>query len=265
MGDAFTVPYIENFDNSADFDLFTVIDKNQDGILWKYSSNYQCAYCSFTSTQGNDDWLLTPELKLEGGRKYNLSYVARRGMEEYPQMLGASFGRGLDVDNYTEVVPVTTLASSNFQRFNASVKVASDGNYHFGFHDLTTLNSYRTYLDSISVTAGPKLSAPDSVTNMRITIDPDGYGEATLVFNAPTTDIDGNTLNSISRIEIYRQAEGDHLIKTFDNVTPGQELTLRPSTDSTSTPSRHTPERMPESPACAPCMWASTRPCPPQR
>ena len=229
VGDAFTVPYIENFDNSADFDLFTVIDKNQDGIRWKYSSNYQCAYCSFTSTQGNDDWLLTPELKLEGGRKYNLSYVARRGMEEYPQMLGASFGRGLDVDNYTEVVPVTTLASSNFQRFNASVKVASDGNYHFGFHDMTTLNSYRTYLDSIHVTAGPKLSAPDSVTNMRITIDPEGYGEATLAFNAPTTDIGGNALNSISRIEIYRKAEGDHLIKTFDNVAPGQQLTFTDS------------------------------------
>lgn len=227
VGDAFDVPYYENFDNAEDFNLFTVVDNNNDGASWGYSSNYSCAYCTFNSAQSNDDWLITPELHLNAGRQYKFSFVARRGMQDYPQKIAAGFGRELDPSAYSEIIPVTELASTAFQRFQGAVNVKEEGNYHFGVHNVSMLDCYRTYLDSIAVTEGPKLSAPDSVASFTIKPDPDGYGSAVLHFVAPRTDVIGNKLdNKLSRIDIYRHAETDELVKSLSNVSPGQEFTI---------------------------------------
>lgn len=226
IGDACEVPYTELFNTVEDFNLFTVIDANEDGRTWEYHSDNGVVYCSFSSQHANDDWLITPEIHLTPGRKYNFSFSGRRGMSDYKQQLSASFGQGLDPSTYTEVVPLTDLPSNQWAKLKATVTVKADGLYHFGLHDQSPMDGYRTYVDSIMVTEGPLLTSPDSATNVTITPGDYGVGEATITFRAPTKAINGQTLTSLSKVEIRRIAETNVLIHTFNTVTPGQELTF---------------------------------------
>lgn len=229
VGDACEVPYEEYFNTEEDFNLFTVIDANKDGRTWEYHSENGVVYCSFSSRQANDDWLITPEIHMVPGRKYNFSFSGRRGMSDYAQQVSASFGEGLDPAAYKEVVPLTDLPSNQWAKLKATVTVNAEGNYHFGLHDQSPMDGYRTYVDSIMVTQGPLLSSPDSVTNVMITPGDYGVGEATITFRAPTKAINGTALSSLSKVEVRRRAETEVLVHTFTNVTPGQQLTFTDS------------------------------------
>lgn len=226
IGDACEVPYEEYFNTEEDFNLFTIVDANNDGSTWEYNATNGVAYCTFSSMQASDDWLITPEIHLTPGRKYNFSFSARRGMTSYLQQIGASFGEGLDPSTYTEIVPRTNLPENAWVNLKTTVTVKADGVYHFGLHDQSPVDGYRTYVDSILVTEGPLLSSPDTVTDLTIVPGDYGVGEATLTFRAPTKAINGQTLSSISKIEVRRRAETEDLIHTFTNVTPGQQLTF---------------------------------------
>ena len=224
IGEAFSVPYVEYFNTEDDFNLFTVIDSNKDGITWGWSKENGCAYCSFNFNMHADDWLITPEIYLEAGRKYNFQFSARRSLSDYSQRVSASFGKDLDPSAYTEIIPLTEIQGNTFEHFKASVRITEEGNYHFAIHDQSIMDAFRTYVDSIIVTAGPLLTAPDTVTNLKLVADPDGYGEAVISFNAPIKDMMGNALTNISKIEIYRTAENTKLIHTIDNPSPGAAL-----------------------------------------
>ena len=226
IGDACEVPYTEFFNTEEDFNLFTVIDANNDGRTWEWNEDYGVAYCSFSSMQANDDWLITPEVHLLPGRKYNFSFSGRRGMSDYRQQVSASYGLGLDPANYKEIIPLTDLPSNQWGTNKASFIVNAEGNYHFGLHDQSPMDGYRTYVDSIMVTEGPLLTAPDSATNIRIKPGDYGVGQATITFCAPTHAINGTRLSSLSKIEIRRKAEFDDLIHTFTEVAPGQEYSF---------------------------------------
>lgn len=102
------------FNTEEDFNLFTIVDANNDGSTWEYNATNGVAYCTFSSMQASDDWLITPEIHLTPGRKYNFSFSARRGMTSYLQQIGASFGEGLDPSTYTEIVPRTNLPENEW-------------------------------------------------------------------------------------------------------------------------------------------------------
>lgn len=67
--------FVERFDSQAAFDKFKVIDNNQDGSTWSWDKDKQNARCQYSSnSQSSDDWLLTLEQTLKGGRVYGVSY-----------------------------------------------------------------------------------------------------------------------------------------------------------------------------------------------
>lgn len=226
IGEAYQVPYEEMFNTTEDFEVYTVIDNNKDGRTWGYSETSQMVFCTFSSSQANDDWLITPEIRLQGGRKYNFSFSARRGMNDYSQQLSASFGQGVDPSAYKEIIPLTELPDNQWRKLKATVLVNKDGVYHFGLHDQSPMDGYRTYVDSIFVTEGPLVTAPDTVTNFRVVPGEEGIGEATVSFNVPTRAINGQALSSVSKVEVRRIAEFDELVHTFTDVKLGERLSF---------------------------------------
>ena len=71
-------PYIEDFASDSALDQFTIIGR------WKYNkSGYM--YASYTD---GDDWLITPAIKLAGGKTYRLSFDAKADWGSfYPEKL----------------------------------------------------------------------------------------------------------------------------------------------------------------------------------
>ncbi len=88
------LPY-SNALNTADlFNQFTVIDANSDNKTWAFST-YACY--SYNSAAAADDWLISPGIKLEAGKNYNLSFNAYAGIVSYPEKLEVKIASANDM------------------------------------------------------------------------------------------------------------------------------------------------------------------------
>lgn len=161
LGEALGIPYSENFYNKNNFDLFTVIDANDDGATWKYkATNYQYSdnlqYASIVASKilADDDWLLTPPLKMEKKYRYKLAYKAKKqySPSDYNQLLEVAVGQGTDVAAYKQVVEPMSINVVSFTEVSRNFVVPVDGIYHIGFHAFSKANSDELGLDDINVT-----------------------------------------------------------------------------------------------------------------
>ncbi len=71
-GNAVALPFVCPFDSQSDFEMFSVKDNDGDGSTWFYDAS------AGNVTSGGawgtpDDWLLFPELTLQGGRESSTS------------------------------------------------------------------------------------------------------------------------------------------------------------------------------------------------
>lgn len=81
VGEAFSIPYSENFSNSENFKLFTVIDANKDGTTWVWED--QRVKGCYSLKESMNDWLITPPLKFEADYIYTLRFkMQTRGYKE---------------------------------------------------------------------------------------------------------------------------------------------------------------------------------------
>jgi hypothetical protein len=221
--DAKTLPYVNNFDSQDDFNQFTVKDVDGDGSTWAFDSNRQAANSS--GTWGTpDDWLISPALKMSADREYSVSFKTFSAYDAYNQKYNVVLGQGDDVSAYKDTLIADIVVKyTTPQVMSAKFRVKSDGDYHLSFHIFESSPFYGAVIDSLSILEMTKFSAPDSVTNLKVSAGGNGALNATLNFIAPTKDYGGNALKSISKIEVKR--DNDVLVKTFDNPKPGDALT----------------------------------------
>lgn len=222
-GEAVNPPYLNTFDNESDFDFLTVIDNNNDGNSWKWDRWGKQA--EFTSGwSGNDDWLVSPPIKLKKGYSYLFHFSASVSSSYNKHTFSASMGKAASAQALIkEVIPEQELQGAT-KTYKQEVRVDEDGTYYFGIH--ATTSDYEGYLDvdSFGIDEGISLAAPDSVTNLKVVAGEQGALTANISFNAPTMAANGTQLasNGISKIEIWR---GEQLVKTFDAPAPGSALT----------------------------------------
>lgn len=72
-GTAVGIPFINSLKTQEDFDVWTIVDNNNDGTSWIFNPNTftQYMYCANEA----DDYLFTPKLKLEAGKQYQVRYA----------------------------------------------------------------------------------------------------------------------------------------------------------------------------------------------
>ena len=219
-GDAFTVPFSDDLSGDDTYDLYTIIDANDDGTQWNPSMNAFSYFYSFVNSA--DDWVITPPIKLQTGYSYKFSFSIRAGSSYGTEKFATAYGQGTNPSAYTELTPVQELQESNYTTIEQTFEVASDGEYRFGVHALSDANQYGLYVTNFSVTAESLSSAPDSVTNIQIMPAELGELKATLRFNAPSVDTGNNKLDKLTKVEIYRN--GENLLTTFENPAAGELL-----------------------------------------
>ncbi|MCM1369983.1 MAG: hypothetical protein NC204_06370 [Candidatus Amulumruptor caecigallinarius] len=61
------------FDSEAATGGFTAIDANHDGFTWSWSESDMAYRTYFNRAKDNDDWLVTPALRLEAGKVYEFT------------------------------------------------------------------------------------------------------------------------------------------------------------------------------------------------
>lgn len=212
-------PYDCDFDSEDDLDPYTIIDANEDESTWSIDTGNSSAKCSYNSENDMDDWLILPAAQLEGGKLYQLTLLVRSANDFFPERFEAKIGTAPTAEAMTTTLIEPTELTTGFnEEYITSINIENTGIYYIGIHGISDADQFFLYVDKVSIAAGVSTQAPAAVKDFKVTPNYDGLAEATLTFTTPTTDIKGDNLSSISKIEITRD---DEVVMTSKNPSVG--------------------------------------------
>lgn len=235
IGNAMTVPFDDYFTNRAMFDIYTVVDANNDGATWKYH-HYTYTYSGGTENyarmdahkeNADDDWLLLPQLTLEAGGVYEISFTAKKQFlsEGCNQLLEVAAGRGTDVKKFNIILDPTVVADVNFAPFKATFSADADADYHFAIHAISDAGSAALDLDEVHVKQLASGKSPVAPTDITLVPDPKGLLKAEVSMTAPTEKFNGDKLAKVDRIEVLDAEE--RVLGSVADVAAGAKATVQ--------------------------------------
>ena len=154
------LPYSNDF-STADLQRhFTVIDANGDGNTWTADSENGDFTISYADE--NDDWLVSPAIKLVAGKKYHVAFDSKVQSSYYPETFEVKAATEATAEALAagvEVLASQTIRNATEQTYeNNGFTVSTTGYYHIGIHN-TSKDQWQQYVDNFLVEAAP-ISAP---------------------------------------------------------------------------------------------------------
>lgn len=234
FGQGSNLPCRFDFATREDYDLFTVIDANGDwdGDYnwggWMYGPDFKfireedgtCAIYCYHPDNAADDWLITPPVTVEQGKKYRVKFALwTRGDRE---KIEVTAGPANTVAAQKVILPAAEYTHKERRTFTCDFTAEADGNHYIGFHMLSAKKRFYCMVGDIEIDAVPDEDAPAAVSNLTVTPAPAGDTKATLTFTAPDRTIGGAALAALDRICIYH-GTAENPVHTL-NATPGQAL-----------------------------------------
>ena len=241
LGDALEVPFTEDFYKEEGFNRFTVVDANEDGVYnqytgWKGQWTHFYKYSQYSGStvygasitagsQADDDWLISPAIRVEKDNRYELSFEANKSYatSNYDQKMEVYMGIGDDVTTY-ELLETCDIDDVNMKKFSNEWTPSADGLYRIAFHAISNANSDRLLLTNVKFDMLVAGNAPQAPTDMTITPNEKGLLTATVALTAPMKSVSGDDLSEITKVEV-QNADGQ-VVGTTENVTPGEPCTI---------------------------------------
>ena len=228
VGDALEPPYYQPFEDASSFNTVEVIDANTDDFTWEWAEesmfNEQgVAKLSLYSDESYginlDEWLLTPEIHLEAGKSYKVSF--RAATTTGSDNMEVRYGTGLEVSKYKNVMPEVNITQTGLTEYTGTIVSDKDQKIRVGFHVKKDNWKGVIKLDDIRVSAGASDTAPAACENLEVTAAPEGALKATVKFTTPSTDVTGAALASISKVSVYCD---ETLVKEIENPAVGASV-----------------------------------------
>ncbi|MDE5975184.1 MAG: hypothetical protein K2G69_01405, partial [Muribaculaceae bacterium] len=91
------VPFITSFDTQSEFDLWTIVDVTSGGKVWNYDEDNHRLRHPWSIDNEIDDYIISPGLKMDGSKTYNVSFDAYQMVEGYDEHVMLYFGQTQDV------------------------------------------------------------------------------------------------------------------------------------------------------------------------
>ncbi|MDE6487611.1 MAG: choice-of-anchor J domain-containing protein [Muribaculaceae bacterium] len=212
-------PYTNDFADDGALDGYTIIDGNDDGKRWVLSGGQ--ARIEYNSTLPMDDWLVTPAIKLEGGKAYKVTF-STHGQGNFPERLEAMWGAAPTADALTNVLvaPMQVVGVVPID-CEGWILPETTGSYYIGIHGISDPDSFYLFVDDLSIETGVSGAAPAAPSDFKAMPDYNGATTATITMTAPTVDFNGEELSSLDRIELARDGE---VVHTWTEPAPGEAL-----------------------------------------
>lgn len=216
-------PYLNEFSDVQSLDAWTIEDSNGDNETWVYDSDEEGVTISFGPAE-SDDWLISPPVRLEKGKAYYISFDVRGRSTTWHQLVELKYGRQPEGESMTYLLdgPVK-LVDQKFVTIGNLLVPEEDGIYYIGLHDISEAEQLAVLCDNFRILEGVSVFAPGGASGLMITPDTDGALCAEVNFVSPDTDIAGDALTSIDRIEINRNGE---FIRTIENPGIGTPVSF---------------------------------------
>lgn len=220
---AVDVPYTFNLTQDLT-DLLTVIDNNNDGKTWSYSSSTG-TYYSYSETNNADDYLVSLPINLVAGKNYLVTVNACASSATYPEKFEVKVGKEATVAALTQtVIAETELTSKEAEDFEGQFSVTENGQYYIAIHATSDANMWNLIVNSLSIELGAEPTAPAAVADLAAEAGAEGALEVTLSFTAPAKAVNGTELTGTENIKIYRDGA---LVNTLADVAVGSEQTWK--------------------------------------
>lgn len=227
-GKGFEVPYHNPFDDETSMNLFYVTDGNNDGSTWKWSKHQSKTAYIFTGTDFNkpqDDWLITPGIDMKAGNRYELTYTVCANMNDgrFLDRMEVKYGKGIDPSKYAVAEEAFESVGKQVQH-RVIVEPAEDGYYHFGFHAISNcVVGLSIEIDDMHIDVLANGQAPGAVTGLSVKTS-QGTAPVTIKFTTPTKKVNGESLDKITKVEVYRNTS--ELVKTVEMTETGKAVTV---------------------------------------
>ena len=212
------VPYTADLTLPETFDLFTVIDANDDGSTWNWDDGNHTNY-NYDVDHAADDYLVTLPVQLEAGKNYNVIVNAYNGGidERFEVLLGTEpTVQGLT----TTVIEPTDVTTDDIMgdEFEGLFSVNETGKYYLAIHAISDADLYRLMVNYLTIEFGAEPTAPAAPV-IHVTADELAALQAVVTVTAPTTAVDGSQLTSnLTRIDILRDGV---VVGSIEDVVPG--------------------------------------------
>lgn len=228
-GEAFPIPYSQNFEDEATFnDFFKVVDNDGDGYSWRYGYSGEIRMDYIKNGVDADDWLILPKVSMNNGVKYRFSMLMKIFTQTYPEDFEILIGTNPDdLSSFKTIAKETdfTRIANEFDDYTCDFVVDAAGDYNIAIRYCSKLDKKSSLLmvRNVGISVVGMANAPAQVGNMTITPNSDDLLEATISFKAPEKTLVDDPLSSFTKISIYRNSE-ENPIHVFESVTPGEEL-----------------------------------------
>lgn len=176
VGTPLDVPYGGAFTNPADMiNYYTILDANNDGYSWKYSTSQASAVYGFNPNEAADDWLISPPVNYKAGHTYVLRFSAHSAMEEYPEAMDVTFGNGRSPEEQSDLlrslesIPLPPSATED-NVYEVEFTVPQDGVYYYGFHCITPAYHANLFLHDISVQDKAEMTAVSTIDTDNVSV-----------------------------------------------------------------------------------------------
>lgn len=219
IGEAFDVPFKETFDNADDFGLYTIIDANNDGRTWSLDDNR--AKGTYSISNPMNDWLITPPIKFDKGYIYTLRFKV--STMSFKEKFRVAFGTAPTVEGMDlEILPEQQVKNSQPLEFTVRFTPTATGTGFVGFHHCSDRECHNLYLDDIEIVQTASVKVPAAISDITVTPADKGALKCSVSFHAPTKNVAGEDITSLSRVLLYH---GNQIVASFSNPQPGELLT----------------------------------------
>lgn len=156
LGPAYATPHTFAFDSQDEFNLWTTIDANGNYFTWEWSQGYYGTMKGATCDYKYDgviaaDWLISPRVKLEAGKRYKVTFDALPGSRKVMETLAVSFGQGVEIADQDSINQFEIVSDSTVHlRANLPVVKTTD-DYNFGFLYRSNVVNYKLAIGNIQV------------------------------------------------------------------------------------------------------------------
>lgn len=207
--------------------LYVVVDANGDTKTWKpggFTGYSVCMKPTADDVSACDDWLISPPVHLEAGKEYRFSLDCGRtltsGSEE---LVEVKIGAAQTVAAMTaDALPMVTVTNRDFETYDNDFTVEEDGYYYLGIHCVSEkAKSGNLKICNLSVKEATPRVAPAAAGTLTYEPGEKGSLEFTCHYTAPTTDVDGEAIDAISKVEIKTNWVTTH---EFADVAPGETI-----------------------------------------
>lgn len=214
-------PYDANFAENG-LSGWTTIDANDDGKTWYLYQGYP--RIKYNSSVAADDWLITPPVKVEGGKAYLVSFDAWNHGSSFIERFEVKWGTAPTAEAMTNTLVAAQDCSglqATPQEVAEFLTVPADGTYYIGIHCISNADQFYFNINNFAISAPTSADAPAAITDLTVVPGANGAKTATVSFTAPDKTLAGAALSSITSIVVSRDGEEVH---TFNAPTPGVPL-----------------------------------------